>query len=112
MKKILILAALPLLILIGCKDVTVVDASNDYQVTMQVENVLSTGYAPRIVYTAEIINTNRVIENQVLVDYTKYLHRNKGTLPTKFDEPFTATIRRNKPPDATFEVLSTFYDVR
>ena len=89
------------------------DESADYQVTLRIDNhSIQPGYAPRIVYNAVVISSNRIIEDVVLLDFTNYLSLRKGTLPTRLQDPFTATITRNRPPDNTFSVMSTFYDLK
>jgi len=89
------------------------DTSSEYQVTLQIyETSLVPGYAPRIVYKAFVESSNRVIETNILVDFSEYLNKRNGTLPTTFAEPFTAIVRRARPPDNTFTVISTFYDLK
>jgi hypothetical protein len=114
MKKIAFIAILMAVALLPACGIA--DSNNDsaeYQVTIQLESTsIVPGYAPRIVYEANVVSSNRVIEEVILVDFTSYLNSRSGTLPTNFAEPFTANLRRNRPPDNTFEVVNTFYDLR
>jgi hypothetical protein len=75
-------------------------------VDIQSESIV-TGYAPRIVYEAEVVESNRPTPQVINLDFTEFLESGKGQLPVNIVEG-NLQVEAQLERDNTYKVLSSF----
>lgn len=113
MKKQLLL--LPVIVLLftscGIFDSGEQEQVVEYQMIVQFEsNQPLTSFVPRWVYTAEVVQSNRLVPDFVLLDFTEFIESGQGQLPVDLiDYEFNVTAERiSRTGETTYKVTNAF----
>ena len=106
-KYLLILIA-TLLAFTACSTPTQDDEPVVYQLVVDIESdSIVTGYAPRIVYEANVLESNRLTPPTVLLDFTTFLTEGRGQLPIDIIED-SFSVEAQVTGDNTYLVRTAF----
>lgn len=112
MKRLLLI--LPLLLLFtscGIFDTEESEEVIEYQMIVEFQsNEPISSFVPRWVYTAEVIQSNRLAPEFVLLDFTEFVNSGKGQLPVDLiDHSFNVTAERvANSGETTYKVTEAF----
>lgn len=92
----------------ACETVTEVEEPVVVQLVVEIENeAIIPGYAPRIVYEANVLESNRPSPSTVLLDFTEFLEEGRGQLPINIIEDSFSVVAEIQG-DNTYKVQTAF----